>query len=297
VTDFLFRMVQRAAGLPTAVAAPQPPSQFHWPTPFETAAVRPVLPGVNSDARPRGSRRTMEAARPPDSAAESVVFKQRLAATTPPEPLRADSARTIETQATTSVPTPDEGIEGPVMFHPSHAMALASSQTPIGIEPLTRSRPAESTSSAPIHRENSDAAEPQPFAINLDDARPSLAAQQPSETAVWAAQEPPVRPTSIDHAARAMKETADETRPISVRTDIPARLTPALRPAPTRSARLQSRPQELPPPVEVKIGSVEIVFDQPAVQATQPAPVRPSGFAEFADLRRYATRPWTSRSR
>jgi hypothetical protein len=47
----------------------------------------------------------------------------------------------------------------------------------------------------------------------------------------------------------------------------------------------------------VKIGSVEIVFDQPPVQAAQPAPVRPAGFAEFADLRRYAARRWPSRGR
>jgi hypothetical protein len=101
----------------------------------------------------------------------------------------------------------------------------------------------------------------------------------------------------IEHSVPAMNETSEAMLSVPVRADTPAGPVPAEKPAPSRSVRGQSRMQETQPPVEVKIGSVEIVFDQPPVQAAQPAPVRPAGFAEFADLRRYAARPWPSRGR
>jgi hypothetical protein len=214
-----------------------------------------------------------------------------------PDQPPVSSPGTIKTLASTSVPPGDESIESRAIFNRSHEITLADRQTPAGIEPQTPTRPTERPISAPLNREDSGTAEPQSFALDSDDPLTSRTTQQPSETAELAAQEPPRRTVVIEHAAHAMDETTSNARPVTVRQDIPPRLTPAAQPAPPRTARGQSRMQETQPPVEVKIGSVEIVFDQPPVRAAQPAPIRPAGFADFADLRRYAARPWSSRGR
>ena len=283
-------MVQRAAGWPTASATPQPPSQFHWPAPVDAAATRPSLIGVNSDASSRSGKRVIGAARVLGSAAESDS-KLGLAAQRPHHQPQADSPRTIETHASTSVPPANESMESRAMLDVSDEPTLTNRQTPI--EPLSPTRPVERLFSAPFDHESPAAPEPQPFAIDFDDALAPRTARTLSKTVDFVPPEQTGRSVAIDHAAPAMNETREETWPDSVRTVTPARLTPATRPAP----RGQSRVQETQPPVEVKIGSVEIVFDQPPVEAARPTPVRPAGFAEFADLRRYASRPWSSRSR
>ena len=297
MTDFLFRMVQRAAGWPTAAATPRPPSQFYWPAPADTAASRAVLQGVNPDASSRAGTRAIGAARVLGSAAESPAPKPGLAAMTPPDQSAVNFPRTIETESSTSVPAADESIESHAIFDRSHETTLADRQTPAGIKPRTPTRPAEGTRSALFNRENPAPAEPQPFATDSDDVPASRTAQRPSESADLAAQEQPRRPLVSGDAAHAMNETRDETRPVSIRSDTPARLTPAARQALPRISRGQSRMQETQPPVEVKIASVQIIFDRPRVQATPPAPVRPAGFAEFAELRNYAARPWFARGR
>jgi hypothetical protein len=187
------------------------------------------------------------------------------------------------------------------VHNPGNEVILAESRPPTGLEALTLLRPVESTSPAPIRLGNSEASEPQPAVVNFEDALLSREAPHSPKTVVRPTPEHLVRLLSIDHAAHGMNETLNErsnvTQPISARSDFPVRLTPAVETAPPRSARFQSRAQESPAPVEVKIGSIEIVFDQPPAQPARPTTVRPEGFAEFADLRRYATRPWSSRSR
>jgi hypothetical protein len=292
VTDFLFRMVQKAAGWSSAAAAPQPPSQFHWPGP----AMRPTLRGASSDASPRIGRSSFGLTPRVDSA-EATGLKLDSDAMTRSDQPRADSFRTIETPASPSVPAADEGTGSSVVFNPSDEITLVRSQPPGGLEPLTTARPSESRRSAPAHRKNTAGAESQPFAIDFDHALASRTTNWPSEAADFSAQAQPVLPSWIEHAVPAMYETSEAMLPLPVRADSPAGPVPAAKQVPPRIARGQSRPQEPQPAVEVKIGSVEIVFDQPPVQAAQPAPVRPTGFAEFADLRRYVARPWPSRSR
>jgi hypothetical protein len=51
------------------------------------------------------------------------------------------------------------------------------------------------------------------------------------------------------------------------------------------------------PIVEVSIGRVEVKLDSPASPAVPKAPVRPTGFAEFEALRRYAAGLWHLRTR
>jgi hypothetical protein len=275
VTDFLFRMVQKAAGWSSAAAAPQPPSQFHWPAPVDTSAMRPTLRSATSDASPRIGRRSFGLTPRVDSAEANALKLDSNAMTTSDQP-RADSFGTIEPPAPASVPAADEGTETSVVFNPSDEITLVKSQPPGDLEPLTTARPPESARSAPPHRENTAGAESQPFAIDFDHALASRTTNWPSEAA--------------DFSAQAQLS-------VPVRADTPAGPVPAAKQALPRIALGQSRPQEPEPAVEVKIGSVEIVFDQPPVQAAQPAPVRPTGFAEFAGLRRYVTRPWPSGSR
>ena len=209
----------------------------------------------------------------------------------------ADSFRTIGPPSSASVPAADEGTETSVVFNPSDEITLVRSQPPGGLEPLTTALPSESTRSASAHRENTAGAESQPFAIDFDHALVSRTTDWPSEAADFSAQAQPSLPALIEHGVPAMNETSEAMPPAPVRADTPAQSVPAAKQAPPRIGRGQSRPQEPQPAVEVKIGSVEIVFDQPPVQGAQPAPVRPTGFAEFGDLRRYVARPWPSRGR
>lgn len=290
-------MVQRAAGCPGAVSAPHPPSQFHWPASGDSAATRPVLLGANSDPGSRSGRRAIGATRALGFAAESSPPKHGLAALTRPYRPPVDSPGTIDAEASTSVLPADESIENRAVIDHGRETTLTDPQAPAGIELLTPTRPAESTSSALFHREESAKAGQQPFANDSGDVLASRTARILSKTADLAAPEQPVRPVVIEHAAHTIKETREEALPVPIRPDIPARSTPAAQPAPPRSVRAQSRVLETQPPVEVKIGSVEIVFDQPPVQAVQLAPVRPAGFAEFAGLRCYAARPWSARGR
>lgn len=243
MTDFLFRMVQRAAGWPSSTPAPQPPSQFHWPASVDTSVMPPTRTSGTADASSRAGRRSII----PPPRANSSAAKRDMPAITSPDSLLSESPRMIQTPTTNPAPANSKITEsGPVI-------------------------PQADETAAPPANQRTDAAQ---LSVRTQQAHLKL----------------------IEHAISAMNEPTSETRPISPRENIPARLTP---PAQTRVPRSPrgSRPQEPPPAVEVKIGSVEIVFDQPPVQAAQPARVRPAGFAEFADLRRYAARPWASRSR
>lgn len=296
-------MVQRAAGWSSAPSTPQLPAQFHWPATADTSATPPArspLRSAPSDASPRLGGRSFGLRSGIDSAEASALKLDSDSDTTsnhPPE----DSLRTIQPAASASIPAAGEGVETAIVRNPGNEVISAESRPPTGLEALTLSRPVESTSPAPIRLGNSEASEPKPAAVNFDDALPFLEAPHSPEIVAGPTPEHLVRPLSIDRAADAMNETLNEpsnaTQLISARSDFPVRLPPAVEMAPPRSARFQSRAQESPPPVEVKIGSIEIVFDQPAAQPARHSTVRPEGFAEFADLRRYATRPWSLRSR
>ena len=202
----------------------------------------------------------------------------------------------IKTHASNSPPAAGERPETDGVFNTGHEITLTRALTPVIGEPLPDPRPVVSSKPEPFHGEDTAETETRPVA-DFNRVPLSPAISHIYEAMDFHEQTPATRPALIEHAVPATDEATDEPLPAAVRTVNSARLTPAAQQAPLRIVRGQSRPQEPAPPVEVKIGSVEIVFDQPAVQDTQPAPVRPAGFAEFADLRRYAARPWSSRSR
>jgi len=289
-------MVQRAAGWPGAAATPQPPSQFHWPAQVGARAMRPSLRSADSDASSRSDRRSVGVAPRSDSSAESSASAPDRAAITPSSQPRADSPMPIATHASKLVPAVGEGPETRGMFDTGHEITLAGAPTPVSVEPHSATRPVVDSMPEPFHGEETAATVPRPVS-DFNRPQSSPATSPISEVVDFQKQAQAVRPALIERAVLDKDEATDEARPAVVHTVLPARLTPVAQQAPLHSMRGQSRPQEPPPPVEVKIGSVEIVFDQPAVQAAQPAPVRPAGFAEFADLRRYAARLWSSRSR
>lgn len=295
MTDFLFRMVQRAAGWPTAAATPQP-SQFHWPAQVDTSATRPSLRSANSDSSSRADRRSVGVAPRPDSSAESTALAPDRTATTPPGQRRADSPIPIETLASKLVPAAGKSPETNAVFDTGHETKLTGAPTPVSVGPHSATRPVASSMPEALNGEDTAETDTRPVSdFNRPESSP--ATSPISEVVDFRRQAQATRPASIEHVVPAKDEGTDEARPAVVHTVFPARLTPVAEQAPFRSARGQSRPQEPAPPVEVRIGSVEIIFDQPPVQAAQPTPVRPAGFAEFADLRRYAARPWSARTR
>ena len=77
---------------------------------------------------------------------------------------------------------------------------------------------------------------------------------------------------------------------------LPAEATPPSRRRPAnlpKKEQVASHQEE--PPVEVKIGRVEVLME--AAPVVPPAPARPQGFAEYTALRRYVARPWDFRNR
>ncbi len=66
MSDYLFRMVERAAGM-TAASAPQPPREFHWPAPGLLSPVASLLnPGI-PQPRNRDGESTMPFIAPRDA--------------------------------------------------------------------------------------------------------------------------------------------------------------------------------------------------------------------------------------
>jgi len=97
----------------------------------------------------------------------------------------------------------------------------------------------------------------------------------------------PDGPITTDHEAAhfPLEEPAQKT---SIHTMQSA--TPLPRESRPQTAEVRTPKAASEPPVEVKIGRVEIHFDAPATPAASSAPVRPSGFSEYAELRRYVSR-------
>jgi hypothetical protein len=82
----------------------------------------------------------------------------------------------------------------------------------------------------------------------------------------------------------------EPARKTSIHTARPATPLPLPRENKTPVADMRTPKPASESPVEVKIGRVEIHFDAPATPAASPAPARPGGFSEYAELRRYASR-------
>ena len=254
MSDFLFRMVERAAGLATA-ATPQPPRTFQWMAPAE------MLPSHY----------------PSTSAWET----QSLPA---PSPLQVtvEDRRNADSQARQQPSVPE-------LLH-SHWKIASETSLPL-IQPslAVQSKPhrdvkAEAAKEAAPRFQNRlpENTEQTEHKVNVSHLPVEAA---PSKRQPLAKH--PDRPIIADHeAAHFPRGTGPQRHP----SDTAQPATPLPRESRTQTADMRAQKPASEPPVEVKIGRVEIHFDAPPTPVASPAPARPGGFSEYAELRRYASR-------
>jgi hypothetical protein len=261
MSDFLFRMVERAAGLATA-ATPQPPRTFQWIVPAETLPSHyPATSAWETQASP--------------SAIESLPA---------PSPLRQPAAkfnrvtvedrrnrRNVDVQS-----SPQPSVPGASSFQPENAVNDVQSKPHRDVK-------AEATEEAPRFQNR--------LPENIEQTGHKINVSHLPVEAASSKRQPLTRgpdgPIIADHEAAhfPLEEPAQMT---SIHTAQPA--PPLPRESRTQTADVRTPKPASEPPVEVKIGRVEIHFDAPGTPVASPAPARPGGFSEYAELRRYASR-------
>ncbi len=268
MSDFLFRMVARAAGLPSG-NSPRPRPEVHWLPPLDPAVVAPphqtVLPSLGAAGSGSKTRTAAPFAatdispgqrRRPDRPTPLVNGGLAGAIAPNPQPERK-SDQPLQ-------PLPERELESPVL---PEMTAEKKSQLPFTEEGEIRNDIREIQTFLPIRvvpkvvraAEVKDV--PRPVGTRLE--RHEVPVARDKEDSTW--QPPPeVVPLSRRNAAK------------------PAQEHPSV--------------HQQEPPVEVKIDRVEVHMEAAPV-APLPAPSRPQGFAEYAALRRYAARPWDFRNR
>ena len=265
MSNFLFRMVERAAGV-SAATSPQPPRPFQWPSSAETpypgkstfdslAEFQQVRPtGVRTPSlplKPLTTERVEQGGQEPDiqigpkaSSLQPEADAMKQAVKHFNDRLRQDAEQTSHEVSGKSSVTNTPHVEVEASRSTARPLAKRSVEVP------------RSTS--------------QPVARPLD----NLPAVETDTSLVTA---PVARPSIRTPRSAAEAPVPQENRP--------------------QAAAMQASKEVSEPPVEVKIGRVEIRFDAPATPAASSAPACPSGFSEYAALRSYAIRPWGSRNR
>jgi hypothetical protein len=258
MSDFLFRMVERAAGLATATT-PQPPRTFQWMAPAATLPSHfPAASAWETQAPPLPSAKF--------------------------NPATLDDARnrrSVDVQSSLQPSVPETS---------SFLLANAGdiSQPLIPPSPGRQSTPrrdvkAEATKEAAPRFQNHlpENTEQTGHKINVSHLPPEAAAKRQPLA------KHPDRPIIADHEA-AHFPLEEPARKTSIHTAQPA--TPLPRESKPHAGDVRMPKPSSEPPVEVKIGRVEIHFDAPPTPVASAAPVRPGGFSEYAELRRYASR-------
>lgn len=250
MSDYLFRMIERAAGTATA-SAPQPPREVHWP----------LLPEA------------------PDSFMPASSFRYAGAPPTPRHPRNGD----VENNAPFVSPKQhDPALPMPPLIAPAAVEAQRSSQYEVIAHSATLARADENHE--PVSREGV------PQETGTDTEIRDTAIGGPSHDPISVRQ---MRKTPAP-SARSDAFPAPDFHPTA------QVFSPQPVSVPAAKARTIAvvQPSETPEPaVEVKIGRVEVRFDSPATPAAPTRSPRPSGFVEFAALRRYVTQPWPSGNR
>jgi len=244
MSDFIFRMVERASGVAPATT-PQPPRTFQWMAPTVT------LPSHS----------------PAASAWEAQSSSTAIESLPAPSPLRQSAAKfnrvTVEDRRTRRnvdfQASPQPSVPAASSFPPENTVSETS-------QPLIQ--PSLAVQSEP------------PLAVKAEVTESALSKPQPFARR-------PDGPITTDHEAAhfPLEEPAQNTSIHTVQS-----ATPLPRESRPQTAEVRTPKPASEPPVEVKIGRVEIHFDAPATPAASSAPVRPSGFSEYAELRRYVSR-------
>jgi hypothetical protein len=277
-------MVERAAGAPSAPAVPHPPSQFHWPATVNTPSLRPLVAGsrqtavlsrLSEEVKPlRARQSTMEDA--PQRRTQIDVQRESL-----PQLRKSASLSSLE----------DTSGERTVSLAPDLTQVDRTQRPPDPIvaivdPPRLEATPSEKTRSL------------EPWIANIATNEDLLTSDPVQETVIsktlraaeTVSPAQPKIPPSFEKQAPALGEIQSVDR-----VRVPAIRSGTLEPNPIALVSARTPAGDSEPGLEVKIGSVEIVFDPPPATA-HPARSYPAGFAEFADLRRYAAGPWSHRS-
>lgn len=277
MSDFLFRMVERATGL--ATATPQLPRTFQWMAP----AV--MLPSHS----------------PAASAWETQASPSAIESLPAPSPLRQPTAkfnrvtvedhrtrRNVDFQSSQQPSAPTKSSLPPENVVNEASRPLIQPSLAVQSEPH-RAVKAEATKEIALHLQNH-------LSENTEQTghKVKVSQRQHRDLPVEAASlqpQPLARrtdgPVIADHEAAhfPLEEPAQKTSIHPLQS-----ATPPPRESRTQTAEVRTPKPTSEPPVEVKIGRVEIHFDAPATPAASPAPVRPGGFSEYAELRRYVSR-------
>jgi len=271
MSDFLFRMVERAAGVATATT-PQPPRTFQWMAPTVT------LPSHS----------------PAASAWETQASPSAIESLPAPSPLRQSAAKfnrvTVEDRRTrrnvdfqaSPQPSPPENTASEI-----NQPLIQPSFTVQSEPPLAAKAEITKETTARLQNRLSEKTEQTGHKVDIPQRQHR---DLPVESALSKPQpfaRRPDGPITTDHEAAhfPLEEPAQKTSIHTVQS-----ATPLPRESRPQTAEVRTPKPASEPPVEVKIGRVEIHFDAPATPAASPAPVRPSGFSEYAELRRYVSR-------
>ena len=295
MSDFLFRMVARAAGL--APQGPRPRSEVQAPPALDTAvpaAAKGPAPAWVNAVPPAEEMRTAAPASVSD-----VLPILRIQ----PEPALP---RTNEETAGTIAPTPHTESGRPAQPSPARRLEVP-------VLPLMTAAPAPRVTSnfppQPLPAGKLETPAPPVMGPKKADQPPAaeeLEVRSPDreiQTVLPIHVVPKVVPVSVTQpVARPDRILTDQTKIAQPEKEehpavpLPTQATPPSRP---RQANLPKKEQvashQEEPPVEVKIGRVEVLME--AAPVAPPAPARPQGFAEYTALRRYVARPWDFRNR
>lgn len=299
MSDYLFRMVQRAAGTSVA-SAPRPPREVHWPLGWETHdSFTPTLPFRKT--------RTPQTAR--DTTSDS--FGEKVPSVPPIAPILVSPAPPIMpviTPAAEARPKNDRADE--VIRDPATVESLSSPPPPYEVIAHSASPTQVDENQAPVSRETGPGLISRSQRVAPEARTDAGRREAIRDAAIRGTNHDLIPPQRITETPKTSPRP--ETFPVP---DIHANvqvLSPDRVPAPTAAAKTIAvvQPGERPrdtsawgaretsePSVEVKIGRVEVRFDTPAPPAAPTRPARPSGFAEFDALRRYVTQPWASGNR
>jgi len=275
MSDFLFRMVERAAGVATATT-PQPPRTFQWMAPAMLPSPYPAA----SAAETQVSSSEIESLPAPSALRQPTAKFNRI--TVEDHPTR----RNVDVQA-----SPPPSVPAASSFPPKNTASETSQPL---VRPLltVQSEPhrivkAEATKEIASRSQNrlSENTEQTGHKVDIQRHHRDLPVESaPSKPQPLARR--PDRPITTDHeAAHFPLEKPAQTSIHTVQS-----ATPSPRESRPQTAEVRTPKPASEPPVEVKIGRVEIHFDAPATPAASPSPARPSGFSEYAELRRYVSR-------
>lgn len=276
MSDFLFRMIERASGR-SSVHVPQPPLQYQWPALLDRPAPVPVagspaVPVLKPEPVMSLPLATLHSFGNSVDVLDPPIAPQSLKPQSPGElmntELTPDAKRRSHFAHTAIMKTSPTARLGEHL--PIQSAEVASIDFSEATRPSLPMQPEPESKTQVHYREAEDRASlPEPNAM-IAEQRPASSARLVAASLAIQQEHGPAQSSPAPTLAQ------------------PARSNNALR-------SISHAPQETADPVvEVNIARVEVRLDAPKQPAPQPVS-RPRGFAEYESLRRYITSPWARR--